>query len=332
MGIPMRTGLLLATLTLAALSNASLTSLFAQGNSCAPPSFRGPDGPRPSAPPAPGGGNDAPVPTGDTGRPTGPQDPVSTPTTDPQRGPSTPRGGIPLPLTRGKSAKKRHVIEWSWPKPVDLASEQRLDYETVLATIRGDDPRPLFVLREGSQYGPGYDKLLHKKLENENIALLTRWFHCVRFSEAIMEDAHPWRALFGGEYPPHCFVVTWDGHHNEVLSGIFSLGRLQKSMQAILGQEYEKDAGKALTEWKRVLDKLDTLDAKQGDMRERLESLIIERGEKSSQVKTLRRQLDKIERERESIEKQEDAALDLRLKRKTGTGKSDLLDRLRGRR
>ena len=324
----------IAIVALTAVACLVHADLLAQrgGNSCAPPSYTGPDGPR-APQPAPGTpSNDTPVPTGDTGRPSTPTDPVTGPTTDPRQGPSTPRGGMPLPLTRGKTAKKRHVIQWSWPKPATEAAEERLDYEGVLATVRGEDPRPLLILREGSQYGPGYDKMLSQKFENESIALLARWFHCVRFSESIMDDAHPWRALFSGEYPPQCFVVTWDGHNNEILSGIFSISRIQTSMRKILAKEYSKDVDQALTKWKRVLDKFDTLDAKVGDMRERIEALSIERGPDSAQVRTMKARLAKLEKEQSAIEKEEAAVLDLGLARKASDGKSKLLDRLRTQR
>nr|HMQ23247.1 SIS domain-containing protein [Planctomycetota bacterium] len=177
-----------------------------------------------------------------------------------------------------------------------------------------------------------YDKMLSQKFENESIALLARWFHCVRFSESIMDDAHSWRALFSGEYPPQCFVVTWDGHNNEILSGIFSISRIQTSMRKILAKEYSKDVDQALTKWKRVLDKFDTLDAKVGDMRERIEALSIERGPDSAQVRTMKARLAKLEKEQSAIEKEEAAVLDLGLARKASDGKSKLLDRLRTQR
>lgn len=306
--------------------------LFSQ---CAPPTFRGPEGPRPSSPgngiPGPDTGN--PIPGGDNGRPNPVTDPVGGPSTDPKRGPTTPRGGVPIPLTRGKSAKKRHTIQWQWPKPKAADSENSLDYETALAEVRGDDPRPLLILREGSQYGRGYDKLLGKKFQNESIALLTRWFHCVRFSEAIIQESHPWHAIFSGDYPPQCFVVSWDGHTNEPISGIFSIGRIQGAMKKVIRVEYKKDIKRALRDWTRVLDQLDTIDAQEGNLRQRIEAAAIEHGEKSSKVKRLRSRLAKITRDRRVAEKRELAVLDLQLKRKVmATQKSKLLERIRGTR
>lgn len=320
---------LLSLFAASCLFGAAVETVEAQ---CPPPTFRGPEGPRPTGVPAPGAGDTGtPTPGGDTGNPTPGNDPVTPgPNADPKRGPTTPRGGIPLPLTRGKSAKKRFEIQWQWPKPTGADRESVRDYESVLHEIRGDDPRPLLILREGSSYGAGYDRLLQKKFKNERIALLSRWFHCVRFSQAIMQDSHPWRALFSGKYPPQCFVVSWDGHQNENLSGIFSLGRIQRSMKRVLGLEYKKNVDGALRSWVRILDKLDTLDAQEGKIREQIESLVIERGAKAPQVRRLERKLAGFEKTRRSIRKKEVAVLDLQLRRGSKAAKSALLEKLRG--
>ena len=300
---------------------------FAQ---CAPPSFTGPDGGLQPGVGIPGPDASSPVPGSDRGVPNPTPDPASTPDAGPKRGPTTPRGrgGSPIALTRGKSAKKRSVIQWTWPKP---KGETALDYETTLAELRGDDPRPLLILREGSQYGRGLDKRLHKKLNSESLALLTRWFHCVRFSSQIMEKSHPWHALFSGRYPPQCFAVSWNGHDSEILSGAFSLRRLQRSFKSIIAVEYRKDVNKALRAWARILDKLDTLDSQEGNLRQNIELLAIEKGEKNSKLRKLRTRLSHLQKLRQSLAKKELAVLDLGLKRSIPkAGKSRLLRMIRG--
>lgn len=303
-------------------------ALPAQGNDCAPPSFRGPDGPRPSQPPADqGSGTGRNTGAGDTGRPTPRQDPT-TGGRDP-RGATTggPRG-MALTFTRGKSSKLRLQIDWRYPKPT---GEAVLDYESALAEIRGSDPRPLLVLREGSQYGSGYDVMLHKKFKNEKLALLTRWFHCVRFSSNVMEESHPYHSLFSGKYPPQVFVVTWDGHESVPLSGIFAIGHLNRALIKVLKLEYRKDPGKAVTQWLRILDAYDTLDGRQHELQKQIDDVEFEEGPKSKRLRSLKARFGKLARERARLVQKEKSVMDLGLVRKVARpANSKLLERIRG--
>ncbi len=303
----------------------------AQGE-CSPPSYTGPDGPRPADPtPNSGSGSDSTsrgATTGDTGRPTGP--------TDTTRGPggartpaSGPRGAA-LTFTRGKSSKKRLSIHWEYPKP---NGEDSLDFETALTEIRGNDPRPLLVLREGSQYGKSYDVMLRRKLGTDKTTLLTQWFHCVRFSTEIMKESHPYHSLFGGEFPPQFFAVSWDGRKSIPMSGVHSLGYLQRSMIEVLKVEYRKDPSKAVTQWFRVLSNFDDLDQRESVLRKQMDDTEFKYGPKTRRLKPLQNRMAKLAKRRSRLLKTEAAILDLGLIRKTPAARnSRLLERIRGTR
>lgn len=321
----MRIALILSSLAVAAFSFPS--SLAAQNN-CAPPSFRGPDGPRPSQPPADTGtGTGRNTGAGDTGRPTPSGDPTITGGPD-RRGPITGPRGMAITYTRGKSSKKRLQIHWEYPKAKGEAS---LDYESALAEVRGNDPRPLLVLREGSQYGKGYDAMLQKKLRNEKLVLLTRWFHCVRFPSTIMEESHPYHSLFSGKFPPQVFVVSWDGTDNAPLSGVFSVGSLERRISKVLKKEYRKDPSKAVSKWLRVLNELDTIDSMEGTLRKQMDEVEFKEGPKSSKLKSLKAKWNKLQKRRGKARQREKVAMDLGLiRRTTKSNASKLLDRIRG--
>ena len=316
--------LTLATSVLCALLGADL---FAQRD-CAPPSFRGPDGPRgsdpstPTTPSTPSTGTPRTTPTGD-GRTSTPRD-GRTPRT------GGPRGGMVLTVTRGKSSRKRLNVDWKYPKP---RGENQLDYESVLKELRSGDPRPMLILREGSDYGKGYDRKLQAILSNEKTALMTRWFRCVRFSTEIMDERHPYHALFSGKYPPHAYVVSWDGMTSVPVSGAFSINEVQRCMNKVLKVEYRKDPNKAVREWFRLLSRYDQLDHEERQIKKQRDAVEIERGIKSAKFKKLSGKLAKIAKQRIRFERSERNILNLGLIRKhNAKAQSALLDQLRGTR
>ena len=101
-------------------------------------------------------------------------------------------------------------IQWDHPVPpkpeVDpeatVAIPRRaLPLEEALAVIRGNDPRPLLVLRECVRCTGTEDALLKRMEDNERTFLMSRWFHCVKLPPAVLEPEHAFHNLFPGEKP-----------------------------------------------------------------------------------------------------------------------------------
>ena len=232
-----------------------------------------------------------------------------------------------LTVTRGKSSRKRLNVDWKYPKP---KGEAQLDYESVLKELRTGDPRPMLILREGSDYGKGYDRKLQSILQQEKSALMTRWFRCVRFSTEVMDERHPYHALFSGKYPPHAYVVSWDGMTSIPISGAFSINEVQRCMSKVLKVEYRKDANKAVRDWFRLLSRYDELDHEERQIKKQRDQVEIESGIKSSKYKKLDRKLAKLAKRRMGYERTERNILNLGLKRKhNAKTQSMLLDQLR---
>lgn len=250
-------------------------------------------------------------------------------------------GGIAVSFERLETSKKRLKIRWEHPVPV---SEEVLDYQTALKEVRGNDPRPLLILRDCDACKGRDDALLSKTLDNEKTLLYTQWFHCVKLDRRVVEENHPWHALFAGDKPPHIFMTTWDGQAAVTLDGLQTQKLLWSSLAKVLRTDYQKDAQGAVRNWLRVLDRFDALDSREKELKRQVEELQAEGATKRAQ--RLESQLADIAKEREAAFAQEKKVIDLILKHapeaktaaefdaeaaaevEAGTG-SGLLDRIR---
>lgn len=287
----------------------------------------------PTGPGVPGNGTDRTrdqaitAPDGKADTP--PSDPASKPGTGPTTGGGRvragPRGGMAPVYTRGKSSRERLRIRWDYPTP---PGEQRLDRESALAEIRGKDMRPLLVLRECPGCRGTDNALLSRKLDNEKTVLMTRWFHCVRLTNRVMEENHPFHALFAGIDPPHLFAASWDGAAVVPFDGRQPQRTLWRGLTRILRAEYRRDPQQAIRSWLRVLNEFDTVDSQEQPLRAKIYQAEFKHGKSSSQLRGMRKELARLQEKRKRLEAKEKKIFDLGLIR-AEKKESGLLEKLR---
>ncbi len=269
----------------------------------------GPSTPGPSSPSSPG--------------PASPTSPApTTPNAGGSSGPLT--GGSALPrgvvmtFTRGDTSRERLRVRWDYPVPRE--TDQVLTYEEVLVRLRGDDPRPLLVLREcGNCVGTNKALLGHQVRANERMLLLTRWFHCIKLPPHAAEPGHPFHNLFAGD--EDMMLVTADEGKRLTFSGRQAQTKLWKAMNDILRREYERSANASIGKLMRLLDEFDTLDAKERDLQEQLDRALVAAGPSAPRTVKLVRQLSDLQRQKQRVVERERQLADLGL-RKPEIGKT----------
>ena len=232
----------------------------------------------------------------------------------------------PPPKTfRGPTAKSLLKIEWDYPvytPPKQEASERSqsqqvrraLPREEALKVIAGDDPRPLLVLRECKVCNGTDDALLKGGVENEQTFLLSQWFHCVKLPSDVLEEDHPFHALFLEDKPEHLFVCSVDGSNHDPLESQTSRTELWKSMRKLLAAEYKKRPDGALKSLARLLDKMDAADQKWNDLVAKKDEILEEEGPKSKKLKKIDKDLKDVEADRKKLKDEVAKASALELK------------------
>src|SRR5262245_41229028 len=229
----------------------------------------------------------------------------------PAEGPST--GGPYITKPRGPTTRAELRIDWDCPVPprTEGASDRThatprraLPYEEALALIRGDDPRPLLVLRECIRCTGTEDALMARMEDNEPTFLMSRWFHCVKLPPAVIEPDHPFHALFAGEKPAHLFVSRVDGSQRQDLGGPRSHVGLWKSMKAVLASEYRGDPERALLSLSRLLDRFDDLDERILGFQRQIELAMEAREPDKKEIQKLRRELTDLCAKRDELREQ----------------------------
>ncbi|MDP6962638.1 MAG: hypothetical protein QGF46_00570 [Planctomycetota bacterium] len=247
----------------------------------------------------------------------------------PAGAPATGGGGaMPLP-PHGQTAKGILKMKWDFPTLNIYKRDANADTNTTIAakvekalpseeayfTIAEDDRRPLLVLRECLSCNGTDDALLSRSESNENTLVVTRWFHCVKLPTDILNEEHPFHALFEGNHPPHLFVSRWDGSNAIPLRGDLSRSELLGNMYTMLKAEYKKDAKKATKEIVKLLYVYDMLDEKIQRLEITIDDELEQRGPKSKKLKKYRSQLEDAKKEMAKTKEKEKKLSDLQLRK-----------------
>lgn len=177
-----------------------------------------------------------------------------------------------------------------------LALEEAFEY------VAGDDPRPLLILRECITCTKTDDALMTRQADNEKTMLLSRWFHCVKLSPAVLEEDHPFHNFFAGKDPAHLFVAGTDGSNRLNLKGDQSRTELWRAMEKILDGSYEKNAtDKVLRNLLKILDRYDGLDGQIAELERKRDRAIEKQGPDSSKFKKIVRQLNELRAKRAEL-------------------------------
>ena len=230
-----------------------------------------------------------------------------------------------ITLERRKTSKQRLEIDWDYPASVEIAPEQAgrtraavrmraLPRDEAIERLRGEDRRPLLVVRECNLCKGTDDALLSRALDNEKTLLLSRWFHCVKLQHHVLQSDHTFNAFFEGERPPHLFLASADGTTVVPMPGTQSQSELWEQMTTMLRQSYERDPKRAIKEIIKILSRYDHLDSLEDHLLEQVDMELEKNGPKSSKLKKLRAKLEKVAAQKSDAEEREAKVSDLRLR------------------
>ena len=210
---------------------------------------------------------------------------------------------LPPAVVRGPSAQSYLKLAWDYPvytppapkesKGDTVAKVKRsaLTREAAFKVIAGDDPRPLLVLRECKVCNGTDDALLKGGADNEKTFLIAQWFHCVKLPADVLEEDHPFHALFTEEAPEHLFVASIDGSNHDPLEAQTSRTELWDSMRDVIAREYKSKPDGSMKTLAKLLDKMDLADRAARDLATRQDEILENDGPKSKKLKKVAKKL-----------------------------------------
>ena len=217
-------------------------------------------------------------------------------------------------LRRGDSSRRRLEIRWTTPAVLVREQSQALERQKAIEELRGKDPRPLLIHREAETSHKKRDDRLVKHLGDEEIRLLTHWFHCIQLGRKVLDPKHPYHVLFGGKKPPQLLVMSWDGATTVALDGDEDKRTTVGAIVKVSKLEYRGDALAAIQQWRKLLDEWDKLDSQAEEYETRLSKAIDKHGEGSSLARKWRRRLDAQVSQRAALGKKETRLQALKLR------------------
>lgn len=192
--------------------------------------------------------------------------------------------------------------------------EKGLEVQKAYKVIRGDDKRPLLILREFSTFDDPLNEKLSRKLYTEKTVLLTHWFYCVRLPHHVTEEDHPFHNLFKGNNPPQLMLASNDGANVYPFEFKTARSDLLKSMLGVLDTYYVKSPKKSVDSLIKLLPKFDKSDKKIQDLKEQVDRSIEKLGPRAGKTKKLMRDLEKEKKAREKLDAKKKALRKLLLK------------------
>ena len=210
---------------------------------------------------------------------------------------------------RGKTSTSRLNADWQAPI---LSAEKKLELQEALKELRGEDPRPLLLLRDCDGCKNKEGDLLKRTLLDERLLLATGWFHCVRFSHDVVNPEHPFSVIFEHERHPHIAMASWD---MKTFVQVPRAGQkdVWKSMKRVIGKDYKKSPESAMKGLMKVLVEYDAIDDREEALKTQI-STKKERG-KTARVKILEKELATLAEEREELIEEEETLKDLGFKK-----------------
>lgn len=207
-----------------------------------------------------------------------------------------------MPAPRGPSSRITLQIDWehatcsgsaapAGDRTTAVQQRRALGADEALATIVGQDRRPVLVLRECLQCAGTEDALMSDNENNERTYLLSRWFHCIKLSPDVLEDDHPFRNLFPGDKPSHLFIANADGSARHDLEGEHSRRELWDAMEGAIEANYEGGHEAALSSLGKILDELDEVDRAISDYETRYELAVATDGARAAKTKKIQKEL-----------------------------------------
>ena len=191
-------------------------------------------------------------------------------------------------MDRKATAKSKLRIRW---QPAMHRGEQKLSAEQVLAELRGDDERPLFVWvqraasakpapqpvkrkrskkKRASGDAAKLQRLTKQSLDNEKVQLASQWFHCVKLGPEVLDARHPYHALFAGKKPARIVLASANGKKRVQALGTIKDRLDWRDIVTVLKQDYRKDPTKAVKGLQRLLNDYDTIDAQRDSLQKQL--------------------------------------------------------------
>ena len=216
-------------------------------------------------------------------------------------------------------------LDWDYPvystpavaagdKSSAKKARKALTREEALKYIAGEDPRPLLVLRECKVCNGTDDALLKGEAGNEKTYILSQWFHCVKLPADVLEENHPFHALFLQEQPEHLFVSSIDGNNHDPLESQTSRTELWKSMLNLLHEEYKGKPDASVKKVGKILNAMDTVDAKLNELAAKRDDLLEKEGPGAKKLAKIEKEIAKAKEELQSLRSDVAKASALKLK------------------
>jgi len=158
-------------------------------------------------------------------------------------------------------------------------------------------------------------------MKSERFILASQWFHCIKVDARVVEESHPYHALFAGKDAPRLVLATWDGGKVQEFLGDRKDKISWNAISKVLDAEYKRNPDRAMKELGKLLSKYDAIDARQKELEAQLERAK-EKG-RSDKESSIQKKIEELAKEKEEAFALEAKVRDLGLLRELERQKAE---------
>lgn len=224
-------------------------------------------------------------------------------------------------MSWSRSETSKSFLTIDWEAAFTGADEQIANRRAAIDALAGDDARPLMILVQ-SKSDKKVEALLQAALKSERFQLASKWFHCVRVDDSVVDPAHPYASLFAGKKAPRLVLASRKGTKVAPFLRTTSDKLSWSKIAAVLKVDYRDDPTRAVKSIERLLSKFDALDSKRKELNAQL-ARHTEKKRKSA-VRAIEKKLVALEKQKAAVvaAKTKLEALELRSQGKKSKKKS----------
>jgi len=175
-----------------------------------------------------------------------------------------------MTFSRLQTSQSRLQILWERAPDESFAGVVTLA-DAIEFMARRSGGKPVLINRETEQRDAKVAKLYQEALASERFSLASRWFHCVKVGDEVLDEQHPLHQLFAGRNPSALVMLSPDG--KKQLSFLGTTQQLVKwtPIASLLEASYKKDPTTAVKGLEKLLCTFDMIDGKQTELNAQLE-------------------------------------------------------------
>lgn len=216
-----------------------------------------------------------------------------------------------MSFSRLQTSQSRLNIQWRSAPDSDLYGVESFE-DAIAYMARRSGGKPILINRETDKRDAKVAKLYAQALKSERFSLASRWFHCVKVGDEVLDKNALLHTLFKGKNPPALVMLSSDGSKRVSFLGTTAQKVKWAPIAGVLKSSYKKNPTTAVKGLEKLLCAFDALDGKHNELKAQLARA--EKKRNKSKIAAIQKKIADAEKDRAAVYAEEEKLRELVLR------------------